>query len=163
MRAEFILIPAAVIAYATPTQAKIFMTVKEAQRLMFPSATFETYPISLNERDARTQAWRVSTGEWFFIDRVFGKDDIITYAVALNSGGAVKQIEILECLADYDTITMPEWRAQFVGRSADNAFNDIQTISGATLSSLHIADGVKHIVSTFALLIKSHTLEGQSD
>jgi hypothetical protein len=172
MRAHFFLIPAALIASATPiasAHAKVFMNIKQAQRLMFPGANFTPHFVSLSEteaaglqrqtgarpQDRKVEVWRASSGGWFFVDRVLGKDDIITYAVALTDAGAVRQVEILECLADYDTITMPEWRAQFQGRVAGDNFNDIEVISGATLSSRHIIEGVKRILVTHALVMKT--------
>jgi uncharacterized protein with FMN-binding domain len=45
------------------------------------------------------------------------------------------------------------WRAQFVGKSAASPLQlnvDIKNISGATLSSKHITDGVKRILQKFA-------------
>jgi hypothetical protein len=145
------------------------MSTKQAQRMMFPGARFTPHLATLSEteaaglesktgvapQDRKVEAWRVSTGGWFFIDRVLGKDDVITYAVALTDAGAVRQIEILECLADYDTITLPAWRAQFQGRVAGDNLNDIETISGTTLSSRHIIDGVKRVLATHALMIKT--------
>jgi hypothetical protein len=172
MRAHFLLIPAAIVASATPiasAHAKVFMNTKQAQRLMFPGASFAPHFVTLSEtesaglerktgaslQDRKVEVWRASTGGWFFIDHVLGKDDVITYAVSLTDAGAVRQVEILECLADYDTVTMPEWRAQFQGKTAGDNFNDVETISGTTLSSRHITEGVKRILATHALIIKS--------
>ncbi len=167
MRAHFFLIPAALVASATPiaAHARVFMNIKQAQHLIFPDASFTPHFVTLGETDARQtgaapedrkgEVWRVSTGGWFFIDHVLGKDDVITYAIGVTDAGAVRQIEILECLSDYDTVTIPEWRAQFQGKVAGDTFADVQMISGTTLSSRHITEGVKRILRTHALLIKS--------
>ena len=48
------------------------------------------------------------------------------------------------------------WRAQFVGKRADAPLKlgaDIKNISGATLSSKHITDGVKRLLVTHALVL----------
>jgi Na+-transporting NADH:ubiquinone oxidoreductase subunit NqrC len=46
----------------------------------------------------------------------------------------------------------PGWLAQFVGKSSSSPLkvgSDIRNISGATLSSLHVAEGVKRILATY--------------
>ncbi len=124
MRSRFMLIPAALVA-AAPAQAKIFVDIPQAQQLMFPGATFEEHFVTLNQQQfnaiiedsdvnvySRTiRAWRVSNGGWFIIDQVRGRDDWISYAVGIDAGGVVRQVEIIECLENYDGITIPQWRA----------------------------------------------------
>ena len=146
MRAQFFLIPAAVVACA-PAQAKVFMSVDQAQRAMFPHGSFRELPVPART-GAFERSWKVSTGGWFIVDQVEGKGDLITYAVALDADGTVQGLEILECAADYDTITMPRWRHHFLGRQAWDALRDIKMISGSTLSSRHITEGVRRILST---------------
>jgi len=171
MKFQFLLVPAAIVASVAataPAQAKIFMDVAQAQKLMFPGATFEEKFVTLDQsqfnaiiKDANVniysrnvKAWRVSTGGWFIIDQVRGKDDWISYAVSIGSDGLVKQVEILECLENYDGITVPNWRAQFYGKKHGSSFDDIGMISGATLSSGQMLSGVKRILSTYALILK---------
>jgi hypothetical protein len=172
MRLRFLLVPPALIASAgivPPASAKVFLSLADAQRLMYPRETLaqrfstltdaQAHEIARESRaevhDKDIRAWQASSGGWFFIDRVYGKDDWITYAVALTADGSVRQIEILECLADYDTITMPEWRAQFIGRKAGDKLLQIETISGSTLSSQHITEGVRRVLTTHAHLFKN--------
>ena len=48
-----------------------------------------------------------------------------------------------------------QWRAQFVGKSASSPLelnNDITNISGATLSSRHVTEGVKRVLQQVASL-----------
>ncbi len=169
MRAHFMLFPAALIA-AAPVQAKVLMNIDEAQRLMFPHASFTQKFMALDpaqtasvERtagapvhDRRLKAWRVSgaSGGWFIVDQVNGKDDWITYAIALTHDGVVRQIEILECASDYDTITMPEWLAQFTGHRARDEMLDISNVSGSTLSARHLTEGVKKVLLTHSYMLK---------
>jgi Na+-transporting NADH:ubiquinone oxidoreductase subunit NqrC len=50
-----------------------------------------------------------------------------------------------------------EWRNQFVGKTAADPLKlgrDIHIISGATLSSRHIADGVKRLLATYEVAFK---------
>src|SRR5437868_1587276 len=113
MRLQFLLIPAALIA-AAPASAKTYMTVRQAQARMFPGAALKQQFVQLQPWQERAiirsadapvhsrnvKAWRASTGGWFILDQVEGKEDWISYAVALDDTGAVRQVEILECLSD---------------------------------------------------------------
>ena len=167
MKYQFLLVPAAIVASALPAQAKIYMDIAQAQQLMFPGATFEEHFITLDQtqfndiiKDAnvnvysrQVKAWRVSTGGWFIVDQVRGKDDWISYAVSVNTKGIVDQIEILECLEKYDGITIPEWRAQFHGKKHGASFDNIGLISGSTLSSSQMVQGIKKILSTIDLVL----------
>ena len=166
MRSQLFLLPAAMFASA-PSAAATFMTIEQAQASIFPGATFTANFVTLDPRQinavmkdsevslwtANIKAWRVSTGGWFILDQVRGRDDWISYAVGITPEGGVKQIEILECLDGYDGISRPDWRAQFLGKRHGNSFGDIETISGATLSSVQMAQGVKRVMSTYALVL----------
>jgi hypothetical protein len=166
MRSRLLLIPAALFASA-PCVAATYMTLEQAQASMFPAATLTPNFVTLDQDQFNAiitdsdvnvwsrniKAWRVSSGGWFIIDQVRGRDDWITYAIGISPEGAVKHIEILECLDKYDGITIPEWRAQFYGKRHGAKFDDIQIISGATLSSSQMAAGVKRILSTYALVL----------
>jgi Na+-transporting NADH:ubiquinone oxidoreductase subunit NqrC len=69
----------------------------------------------------------------------------------------VKDVEILDYRETYgDQVRHPEWRAQFVGRRHGAKLkltDDIKNISGATLSCLHVTDGVKRLLATHALVL----------
>jgi Na+-transporting NADH:ubiquinone oxidoreductase subunit NqrC len=75
----------------------------------------------------------------------------------LDDNGAVKDVEILEYREAYGSeVTNPKWRAQFAGKSRESPLKltkDIQNISGATLSSKHITDGVRRLVVTYDLVL----------
>ena len=92
---------------------------------------------------------------WFFLDQVIGRDDRITYAVGLDSSGGVKGVEILTCLQKYDGIRRPDWLAQFSGKhyGKSDLMNQIATLSGSTLSTTHITEGVKKVLATYALFM----------
>ncbi len=166
MRVQFLLIPAAIIASA-PVQAKVYMDVAQAQQLMYPGETFQERFVTLDQSqfnaiikdsdvniyNRNVKAWRASNGDWFIIDQVRGKDDWISYAVAITAAGIVKRVEILECLEKYDGITVPDWRAQFHGKKHGARFDDIGMISGSTLSSGQMLSGVKRLLSTHAIVL----------
>ncbi|MSO73484.1 MAG: FMN-binding protein [Rhodospirillaceae bacterium] len=169
MRSKLFLIPAAVVATAAaPAFARIYMEIPAAQQLMFPGATFSEKFVTLDQEQFNAiikdsdvnvysrniKAWKVSTGGWFIIDQVRGKDDWISYAIGVDGKGVVRHIEVLECLENWDGITLPAWRAQFYGKKHGARFDDIQIISGATLSSGQMTAGVKRILSTLAIVLE---------
>jgi Na+-translocating ferredoxin:NAD+ oxidoreductase RnfG subunit len=108
-------------------------------------------------RKLELQAWRDGDGGWFLVDEVIGKHEFITYALALTSTGAVKGIEILTYRETYGhEIKLPKWRAQFSGKTIAAPVQidkDIKNISGATLSCVHVTDGVRRLLHTHALVL----------
>ncbi len=90
---------------------------------------------------------------------MLGKHEFITYAVALTPDGAVKRIEILEYRETYGgEVRNGNWRQQFVGKRFGSQLKlggDIKNISGATLSSRHITDGVRRLLATYELVLKN--------
>jgi Na+-transporting NADH:ubiquinone oxidoreductase subunit NqrC len=102
------------------------------------------------------RAWKAADG-YFFVDAVIGKHDLITYAVALSADGKVRQLEILEYREAYGgEVRNSRWRAQFTGKQHGDALrigDGIQNISGATLSSEHLTDGVRRLLATYAAAI----------
>jgi Na+-transporting NADH:ubiquinone oxidoreductase subunit NqrC len=69
----------------------------------------------------------------------------------------VRGIEILEYRETYGgEIRNPNWRRQFVGKRPGSQLQldkDIKNISGATLSSRHVTDGVRRLLATYQLLL----------
>src|ERR1700674_388839 len=121
-------LPAAVVAIAGPAYAVQYLTVEGAQKLAFPAATR-------------------------FVDHVIGKHLYIDYAVALDPGGKVHRVDILQYRESYGgEVREAGWLGQFVGKTAASPLkvgSDIRNISGATLSSLHVTEGVKRILATY--------------
>ncbi|WP_407149620.1 FMN-binding protein [Bradyrhizobium sp. ORS 86] len=142
---------AALVSIASPAYAVQYLSIEEAQKQAFPSATHFT------EVQAG-RVWKAEAGGkvagFFVFDRVIGKHLYIDYAVALTPGGAVHKVEILQYRESYGgEIRSPSWLAQFVGKTSGSALKingDIRNISGATLSSTHVTDGVKRILTAYA-------------
>jgi len=88
---------------------------------------------------------------------VVGKHDFITYAVALSTDGTVRGVEILDYRETYGgEVRNANWRRQFVGKRPGSALRldqDIKNISGATLSSRHVTDGVRRLIVTWQMLL----------
>lgn len=153
--------------------ASVFLTVQQAQQQMFGQATMQQVALSLNEDQQKhlkktsgiyhpfkaNQVYKVAGGGWFVVDQVLGKHEMITYAVGLHADGSVKQVEILEYRETYGgEVRNPNWRNQFVGKTAADPLKlnkDIKNISGATLSSRHLTDGVKRILALHQLSLKA--------
>jgi Na+-translocating ferredoxin:NAD+ oxidoreductase RnfG subunit len=95
----------------------------------------------------------------FIVDEVIGKHELITFAVAIDPQGIVRGVEILDYRETRGgEVRDPRWRAQFVGKGARDALRlgeDIQNLSGATLSSRHITDAVRRLVVLHRLALKA--------
>jgi Na+-translocating ferredoxin:NAD+ oxidoreductase RnfG subunit len=104
-------------------------------------------------------AWKVEGGGWFLMDEVVGKHEFITYAVGLDAQGAVKQVEVMDYRETHGgQVRQEAWRAQFVGKQHGAVLkldDDIQNISGATLSCRHITDGVKRLLATYDVVLRN--------
>lgn len=168
------LIPIAplVAAATVPTSAFAvdYLSVEQAQKVLFPQADhFEPRALGLSAaqlqavearygikaRSTRWRVWQASAGGkplgWVVVDDVVGKFELITYAVAVGADGALQQVEILSYRESHGAeVRLPAWRKQFVGKTAAAPLQvgqDINNISGATLSCTHVTDGVKRIAS----------------
>ena len=141
---------AAIAAVASPAYAVRYLSIEEAQKEAFPSAT------QFSEVQAG-RVWKAEAGGkvvgFFVFDRVVGKHLFIDYAVALTPAGAVQKVEILEYRESYGgEVRGASWLAQFVGKTSGSALKingDIKNISGATLSSTHVTEGVKRILAAY--------------
>ena len=154
-------------------RSETYLSTEEAQRLLFPGAGLHKVDITLTAdqksavekasgervRHLQLNAWKAADGSWFIVDEVLGKHQYITYAIALSAAGAVKGIEVLVYRETYGhEIKLPKWRAQFHGKTAAAPLKidgDIKNISGATLSCVHVTDGVRRILQTHAIVLKA--------
>jgi hypothetical protein len=173
MKSEFLFVALPISALVAPSACAVqYLTVDQAQKAIFPGKSFTAAPIILSgeqkkmiERRSNARilkneqpVWRVSGGGWFIVDEVVGKHEFITYAVGLNRDGSVKQIEIMDYRETYGgQIRDEKWRAQFVGKTSASSLQldrDIKNISGATLSSRHVTDGVRRLLAFHEVVLK---------
>lgn len=172
-RSAIRLLPLAALAMPVGLHATVYLTVEQAQSAMFPSqrmtpAFRQLQPVEIAaikkasgvaplSEDLR--AWKAANGGWFIVDRVVGKHEFITYAVGLSADGAVQRVEILEYRESYGgEVRNPAWRQQFVGKRFGSPLQlgkDIKNISGATLSSRHVTDGVRRLVATWQVVLRN--------
>ena len=172
MKSKLVLAPLAALSLVpVVAQATTYLSTGQAQALMFPGQalkpdfrTLTPDQVAAIQRDSGVnvlskdlKVWRASGGGWFFIDEVVGKHEFITFALALDPTGAVHDVEILDYRESFgDQVRNPAWRAQFTGKrhgSPVKLAQDIKNISGATLSSKHVTDGVRRLLSTYALVL----------
>ena len=137
---------AAVTSIAAPAYAAQYMSVEEAQKHAFPNASFTEVQAG--------RVWKAQGGGgaagYFYYDHVVGKHLLIDYTVAVGSDGRVRRVDILNYRESYGgEVHDASWLAQFVGKSSQSDVRvnaDIRNISGATLSSTHLAEGVKKVL-----------------
>ncbi len=155
-------------ATAVVCRAETYMTDAQAAAAIFPGARFERKTFTLDDADAKAVRaasgqtvrsrglvyWRSSGGETVFVDQVLGKHEFITYAVGVSSAGKVAGVEVLEYRETYGSqVRGKEWLSQFVGKDSSAPLkldDDVRNISGATLSSAHVAAGIKRLLCTYA-------------
>jgi Na+-translocating ferredoxin:NAD+ oxidoreductase RnfG subunit len=167
------LVPAGFLLAAAPAIATTYLSVEEAQQSMFPGrkltkAFFRLSDDQVHEIEKRSETnvrerevrlWRVEGGGAFLVDEVVGKHEFITYALALDADGSVRQIEILDYRESYGyQIRNAEWRRQFVGKRAGDPVRlkiDIRNISGATLSCKNVSNGIRRLLATYEIAVKA--------
>jgi hypothetical protein len=170
--------PAAIVlSVAQPLHAVEYLGIVEAQHLAFPDATrFVEADVIYRPADIQAierlsgqkvltrgeQVWKAEAAGrllgWFILDYVIGKHLAIDYAVALDADGRVRRVEILQYRESYGgEIASADWLAQFVGKTGRDRLEvgrDIRNISGATLSSRHVSDGIKRVLALYDVCLK---------
>ena len=165
----------AAFAVTAPARAAQYATVEEAAKRSFPDATsFKQTTLQLSADEARAVA--NSTGLALratplramvalggekpigivVVDGVIGKFEMIDFAVGIAADGKIRNVEILTYRESHGyEVRLPAWRKQFVGKGKADKLRvdeDINNISGATMSATHVTDGVRRIVATVDML-----------
>ncbi len=154
--------------------SKTYLSVEQAQKSLCKGLVLRPVPIKLSKeqmksiqasskvrvRNSDMKTWKTADGGWFIVDQIIGKHEFIDIAVALSSAGKVKGVEVLEYRESYGhEVANPKWLAQFIGRGPGKRLEidkDIRNISGATLSSVHITEGINRLTETWAQVLR-HT------
>jgi len=152
--------------------AVVYQTEEDALKKMFPDADrFDTKGIELTS-DQMLQAEQIS-GKRFkdshfqysiatkeadiigygFLIEVIGKERPITLLIGITKEGAIISVEVLIYRESQGSeIRYPRFMAQFRGKKKEDPLRmgtDIQSISGATLSSRGVTYGVKKALALF--------------
>jgi Na+-translocating ferredoxin:NAD+ oxidoreductase RnfG subunit len=170
-------VPLAVVCAPVGAHATQYLTVEQAQRALFPQAE-RFVPVRVELSDAQRSriaelsavnsprgeqsVWRVLRGQalvgYFIVDEVIGKHELITYALGIGDDGRARGVEILDYREPRGgEVRDTRWRAQFKGKRAGDTLRvgqDIQNLSGATLSSRHITDGVRRLLALYEVVLK---------
>lgn len=173
-------IPGLLLAYLSPVPivaAADYLDVDAAQRAIYPRAdAFQE--VMLQQNQAQLQAilaqagtqpshgtiriWRAtSQGALLghvFVDEVIGRQSLITYALGIDVDGSIRDLEIMSYRESHGgEVRNPAWRAQFAKRNGLDQLRfrtDIKNISGATLSSEHLTQGVRWLVALWQAALK---------
>jgi len=173
-------IPGLMLAALLPVPVLVaadYLSVDAAQKAIFPDAdAFQE--VLLPQTPEQIQAilaragpqpphgvirvWRASRGGALlghvFFDEVIGRQSLITYAVGIDAAGALGNLEILSYRESHGgEIRNPAWRGQFAHRSDLDQVRfrtDIKNISGATLSSEHVTQGVRWLLALWQAALR---------
>ncbi|MGH7614755.1 MAG: FMN-binding protein [Gemmatimonadales bacterium] len=118
-------------------------------RLFGPGARVDTLRVDT------AAVLRVSRGDSLLgfaqVGNVIGKDQPITFLVAVNPADRLKDVDILVYREPYGgEVAYEPWRRQFRGRTAQDLLRvgkEIRSISGATISVHAVTLGVKRILA----------------
>ena len=164
---------------AVPVQVVVaseYLSLEAAQKALFPQAdSFREVALALSdEQRSRVaalagpqsphrsiRAFRALQGGvpagYVFVDEVIGKEDFITYAVALDAVGRVHGLEVMAYRESHGgEIRSAAWRHQFDGRQGLGQLQvatDIKNIAGATLSCAHVTQGVRWLVALWQVAL----------
>lgn len=140
-----------------------YFTLSEAQNKLFAGAEMVSlrklspakYERALAERLGPINTTWLATMNgktlgWVIAEHVIGKHDYIDFAIAISTDGRITGFEILNYRESYGgQVTGPAWRQQFIGKRSSDAVKvgvDVQNISGATMSSTHLAESIKSLL-----------------
>jgi FMN-binding protein len=166
------LVPAPVVVAAD------YLSLDMAQRAIYPEADTFT-PVFVSPSAGQLQEllkqagpqpphgmlriWKATRGGVLlghvFVDEVIGRQNLITYAVGVDSSGTLRNLEIMSYRESHGgEVRNAAWRAQFNHRNGLGQLRfgvDIKNISGATLSSEHITEGVRWVVALWQNMLRS--------
>ncbi len=118
-------------------------------RLFGPDARVDTLPMDT------TAVLRVSRADTLLgfaaVGNVLGKDQPITFLVAIDPADRLKDVDILVYREPYGgEVAYEPWRRQFRGKTASDSLRvgkEIRSISGATISVHAVTMGVKLLLA----------------
>lgn len=164
--------PASAVEFTTP-QALLSQRFRNSERVTFikvrPDATQRT---TLQTRLGRAlpkpeytffvATSRGQTDGYALFDDELGQHEPISFATFFDAAGLITGVEVVAYREPFgDGIRAERFRKQFLGRTARSQFRsgtDIDTISGATISSRSMCIGVERAAVLFEIMVKSATV-----
>lgn len=155
---------------------RVFLTKTDALKLAFPGVK-KVKKSKLWLTDSQTEAIRKILGDqikynekrvtyYFGLDEAgkpvgamvigneIGRSYPITFMVVINPDGTVKDVEIMVYREPHGwEVRFESFMSQFFGRNAADPFNNINNITGATLSVRSMTKGVKKAVAEYQVLM----------
>jgi Na+-translocating ferredoxin:NAD+ oxidoreductase RnfG subunit len=156
---------------------RVFLTKKQALKLAFPGVK-KVKKKKVWLTDTQTAAIQKILGDqieykerratyYFGLDEAgkptgamvigneIGRSYPITFMVVLNTDGTVKDVEIMVYREPHGwEVRFESFMSQFFGRGAGDPFDNINNITGATLSVRSMTKGVKKAVAEFQVIYK---------
>jgi FMN-binding domain len=155
-----------------------YLSVEAAQRSLFAQADrFGEVVLALSTEQRQVvagmagpqpphrslRAWKAMRGDetlgYVFVDEVLGRQDMITYAAAIDRSGRLGALEIMSYRESHGgEIRSNAWRNQFNGRQGLDQLRfgvDIKNIAGATLSCEHVTQGVRWIAALWQVAFRA--------
>lgn len=147
--------------------ADVFLTIEQAREEIFGSTPMHEVQVILSDDQIeaiedsseirvlteKVRAWKTENNEWFLVDQVIGKHEMIDMAVGIDNSGKILGLRVLKYVESYGSeVRYTKWLDQFNGRDSSQKLlldNQIDNISGATLSCRHITDGVNRWAHTW--------------
>ena len=97
------------------------------------------------------------------VDDVLGKDQPITFLVAIDPADRLKDVDILVYREPYGgEVAYEPWRRQFRGKSAGDSLRvgrEIRSISGATISVHAVTLGVRRVLADLTAWHRSGAIQ----
>lgn len=160
------------LSTATPAQAQVFFTPRSVLAAFFPGSqrvTYRTFTLSPEQRAKLTRRLGTAppksaynfyialSGEnvdgYALLDEAMGQYMPISYAVKLSPKGAVERLELMVYREQYGSeVKSDRFCRQFVGKTQADPLlvgDDVLIVSGASISSRALTDGVRRTLILF--------------
>ncbi|MGP0566404.1 MULTISPECIES: FMN-binding protein [unclassified Nitrospina] len=170
---SFILLPTLVVFGEEEYVETVYLTKMEALKLAFPNTRFvKKKKVWLSEAqreaisnileedyDERRLTWYIGLDDkkeplgYMVVGNEIGRSYPITFMVVINPDGTVRDVEIMVYREPHGwEVRFEPFMSQFFGRDSKNPFNDINNITGATLSVRSMTRGVKKAVAAYKVI-----------
>jgi hypothetical protein len=154
-----------------------YLSIDAAQKAIYPEAdAFQEVVLSLSPDQLQgilklagdqpthgtIRLWRATRNGTLighlFVDEVIGRQNLITYALGIDATGHIRDLEIMAYRESHGgEVRNPAWRDQFAQRHDLEQLRfgtDIKNISGATLSSEHVTQGVRWLLALWQAALR---------
>lgn len=97
------------------------------------------------------------------LENVYGKSLPITFLTIFDMRGKIEAVKIIRYREPYGgAVQSGQWLAQFIGKSGESGFkvgDEIDSISGATISSRSVSKGVQKLTFLVEVMLKEKLIQ----